>query len=102
MARTIVEITLKHDIDHTLNVIKEILLKNKYENKIVKGEDVWVKGDGVLLLMQCFGYTFTENSIVLQGWTRDAILGESNLDGFMGMAIKKGMKKIIKEIEHSI
>ncbi len=102
MARTIIEIALKCDIDSTLDVIEKILLKYKYQNKIVKGENVWTKGDGVITVMQCFSYTFTENGLILQGWTRDALLGESALEGFMGMAIKKKMKSIMKEIEHSI
>lgn len=102
MARTIIEIALKHEVDFTQDVIKKIFSKYKYQNKIVKGEDVWTKGDGVITVMQCFGYSFTENSLILQGWTRDALLGESALEGFMGMAVKKKMKSIMKEIEQSI
>lgn len=102
MARTIIEIPLKCEIDTTVDVMEKILLKHKYQNKIVKDENVWTKGDGVITVMQCFSYTFTEKSVILQGWTRDALLGESSLEGFMGMAIKKKMKSIMKEIECSI
>ena len=73
-----------------------------YQNKIVKDENIWTKGDGIIAVMQCFSYTSTENSVILQGWTRDTLLGESALEGFMGMAIKKKMKSIMKEIEYSI
>lgn len=102
MARTTIEVKLKYDIDYTLDILKNIFSKYKYENKIVKGEDVWTKGDGVLMVMECFSYVFGEGSLILQGWTRDALLGESALEGFMGMAVKKKMKNIMREIEQSI
>lgn len=102
MSRTIIEIGLKHNIDDTLETMKSIFSKYGYQNKIVKGENVWTKGDGVLAVMGCFGYSFTENSVILQGWTRDAILGESALEGFMGIAVKKKMKSIMNEIAQSI
>lgn len=102
MVRTTIEIKLKHNVDYTLDIMEKIFSKHKYQNKIVRGEDVWTKGDGVIMVMECFGYTFTENSLILQGWTRDAILGESGLEGFMGMAVKKKMKNIMSEIEKSI
>lgn len=74
------------------NVTQELALKG-YKEKIVKGEQVWSKGDRVIVLIQNFGLFFSENEILLQGWTGDAILGESSLDGFMGWALKEKMKK---------
>lgn len=76
--------------------------ENKYENKMIKGENVWAKGDGVIMLRQCFAISFSENSVLLQAWVSDAIAGESDLTGFMGKVPKKKMKGILSEIESRI
>ena len=102
MSRTIKEIALKHDIDYTIDKIQMIFSKYKYQNKIVKGENVWIRGDGIFAVMECFGYSFTDSHIIIQAWIRDAITGESSLEGFKAMVSKKKMKSILEEIERTI
>lgn len=104
MARTIA--TIQHGANIDANAVMEewsrILTREGYEQKLVKGEQCWSKGDGVLLQRQNFGIVFGENEIVLQAWMGDAILGESDLSGFIGKVPKKKMKKLLDEIDSAI
>lgn len=103
MARTIIEVSQNNKtIDEIEKIITSALLKNGYSNKILNGENVWLTGDGVITLMLCFTYSFTDSSVVLQGWTKDLILGESELKGFMGSLPKKKARKMMEQISSSI
>lgn len=100
MARTTIEVPMQtHQVDLVLRIMEKALQPEGYVQKVVDGETVWTKGDGVFILSQCFTAIFTENSVILQGWTRDALLGESGLDGeFIGRVPKKKMKMLLGKI----
>ncbi len=103
MARTTLEIPLcGKDIDTILHIINSLMISNKYSKKILKGEEVWVKGDGLIQVRQCFSATFTADAMILQGWIGDAITGESDLDGFRAMFPKRKMKALMEEIKAKI
>ena len=99
MSRTTVEVSLKtNNIDEVLRIIASKMEPAGYKQKIVDGETVWAKGDGVMIKMHCVGAVFTGKSVLIQGWMKDAITGESNLEGFVAMIPKKKMKGLIDEI----
>ena len=99
MSRTTIEVSLEtNNINEVLHIIASKLEPAGYKQKIVDGENVWVKGDGVIIKMHCFGAVFTGKSVLIQGWMKDAITGESNLEGFVAMMPKKKMKGLIDEI----
>lgn len=103
MSRTTMEIPMKtNNIDGVLSIISNIVTPEKFAEKIVDGETVWMKGDGVLMQMQCFSATFTGHSVVIQAWMKDAIAGESNLEGFVAMFPKKKMKKLLLQIQDTV
>ena len=103
MSRTTIEVPLKtRNIDDVLRIITAKLQNAGYNQKIVDGENIWIKGDGVLIKMHCFSYAFNERSVFLQGWMKDAITGESNLEGFVAMMPKKKFKKMMDEISSTI
>lgn len=99
MSRTTVEVSLRAgNVDGVLETIAGVLEPNKYRRNIVDGEEVWSKGDGVLTVMQCVSATFTGSSVVIQGWIKDAMTGESALEGFVAGLPKKKLKKQIESI----
>lgn len=100
MARTTIEVPMQtHHVDTVLRIMEKALAPEGYTQKVIDGETVWVKGDGVFTLSQCFTAVFTENSVFIQSWTKDAILGESNLDSeFIGRIPKKKMKVLLNKI----
>lgn len=103
MSRTTIEIPMKsNNVDGVLDIIAETLKPSGYEQKIVDGETIWAKGDGVIMKMQCIGVTFTEKSVLIQGWMKDAITGESALEGFVAVFPKKKLKKLIEKIQTTI
>lgn len=103
MSRTTIEIPMKtNNVDEVLQIIAMKMESVGYQQKIVDGETVWSKGDGVMMKMQCVGAIFTGKSVVIQGWMKDAITGESNLEGFVAMLPKKKLKKLIDEIVNTI
>lgn len=104
MPRTniIIPVTKNYDVNAVQNIFARIVSSNGYKEKIIKGEQCWSKGDGVVLKQQNFGIIFSKTEITLQGWLGDAIAGESNLDGFVGMLPKKKMKKILEEARSAI
>jgi len=103
MSRTIVEIPVKtQKVDEILENINSILAREEYELKMVDNEKVWAKGDGVIVLLQCFNVIFGEHSVIIQAWVKDALMGESNCEGFLAKMPKKKMKKLIEEIQMCI
>lgn len=103
MSRTISEVALNNkSVEEVIEIIEKVLIENKYSNKIVKGENIWIKGDGVISIMLCFAYNFTESYVIIQGWANDMILGESELKGFFGGLPKKKAKSMMEQIERKI
>ncbi|MCC8160612.1 MAG: hypothetical protein LIO53_04745 [Oscillospiraceae bacterium] len=97
MARTTIEIPIQDkNVDDMIAAIETVMGKYKFAAKVLNGENVWVKGDGVIAVMQCFGVGFTDNSLLMQGWLRDAIAGEKTLEGSIPL-IKGKMRKILNE-----
>lgn len=103
MKRTTIEVPMKtNNVDEVLRIMEMILGPSGYKQKIVDGETVWAKGDGVMMKMQCFGASFTGTSVLLQGWLKDAVTGESALEGFVGALPKKKMKGLLSQIQSTI
>lgn len=103
MGRTTIEIPMKtNNVDEVLQIVATKMESAGYQPKIVDGETVWSKGDGVVMKMQCVGAVFTGKSVVIQGWMKDAITGESDLEGFVAMLPKKKLKKLIDGIYDTI
>jgi len=101
--RTTIEIPLRRrSVDEAISIIDRILNSYGFQKKILEGEEVWLKGDGVIVVLQCFAVCFKENSLLLQGWIKDAITGEAELKGFRGALPKKKMRTIMDSIENEI
>lgn len=103
MKRTMIEVPMRtNNVDEVLRIMAMILEPSGYQRKMVDGESVWAKGDGVLMKMQCFGASFTGRSVLLQGWLKDAVTGESALEGFVAALPKKKMKGLLSQIQSTI
>lgn len=103
MSRTTIEIPMNTDnVDEVLHIVAMKMESAGYQQKNIDGETVWSKGDGVMMKMQCVGVVFTGKSAIIQGWMKDAVTGESDLEGFVAMLPKKKLKKLIDEIYNII
>lgn len=103
MSRTIIEVPRKmNTVDDVLRIVASKLEPAGFEQKIVDGETVWSKGDGVILMMQCVGIVFTEKTVLIQGWMKSVSTGEYSLDGFAAIIPKRKLKKLIDVISTMI
>lgn len=103
MSRTVYEIPMyTNNVDAVLQILENFMSGAGYSNKFVDGENVWCKGDGVIMKMQCFSVVFTGSSVLLNAWLKDAITGESDLEGFAGILPKRKMKQMMENIRQTI
>lgn len=103
MKRTTIVVPMKtNNVNGVLQIIATILEPLGYKKNNTIGENVWTKGDAVIIKMQCIGASFTEDSVVIQGWLRDEITGESALEGFVAMPLKKKTRGYLDQIQQTI
>lgn len=103
MARTVINIPLQdQDLDKIINMINKILYRYGYVKDNMSNETTWKKGGSFFTPMKCFSICFTENSLVLEGWVKDIIFGEVDLEGIVLAVPKRGMKNIMEEIRMCI
>lgn len=103
MSRTTLETKMKtNNIDAVLHIVEMELQSVGLTQKKVDNEVIWAKGDSVITPMSCVNVMFTGYSVILEGWIKDAVLGESELEGFVAMFPKKKLKKILIKIQEEI
>ena len=102
MSRTTLDVTTKAKPNDIINYISKIMCSNGFSEKTINNEQVWCKGDGVIIPLQCFSISFGQNTVNIQAWTKDAFLGESELSGFMSGLPKKKMREILYRMSSDI
>ena len=78
--------------------IRQNLESKKYRYRNRDGEQLFQKGDGIWVAARFIKVTYGENGVHLEAWI-DAMGAEQGLDGFVGAAVKKPLKKDVMEIE---
>lgn len=97
--RTTTEVPMQtKDTAEVLRIYQTVLEPQGYTLQEVEGEKVWTKGNEKTTGMQCVGAVFTGKSVLIQGWIRDTIVGESALNGIGGMVPKKAQKELLEKI----
>lgn len=98
--RTTVRLPMQtNQINIVRKVIEKILEPEGYEQRTAGGKVIWVKEDASGMFSQRFQMSFGEKCLIVQGWTEDIFLGESNLDGArIGQEPQKGMYLLIRKI----
>lgn len=98
--RTTVRIPMQtNQINTVRKIIEKVLEPEGYEQREKGSGIIWVKEDASGMFSQRFQMTFGEKCLVVQGWTEDIYLGESNLDDARtGQEPQKGMYLLIRKI----
>ena len=78
--------------------VKAYLESKKFSYKVVDGESVFQKGDGIWVAPSFVKVTYAGGMIRLEAWI-NGMGAEMDLEGFVGYASKKPMKKIVQEVE---
>lgn len=104
MARYVNQLPLTKEPQILTQMIGNYLTKEGFVNKTYHGELVWQKGIGLAVAPQFIKFDFTENSVIVEAWLKYAILpgvylGEQNLKGIFGIAVKSILKTRVKSVE---
>ena len=100
MSRTTIEVSMKTNcVDEVLSIMGNVLEPHGYRQTNVNGQTAWVKGHtGIMTSERYIGATFTGNSVLIQGWLKEMIMGEIIPKGFMGLKMKGFMDEIRSSI----
>lgn len=101
MARYSKDFAFKGDPAVAMNGIIQFMTGKGYKIKEVEGETVFQKGNGWLTAPMFVKVTITPNSSRVEAWIKMALLpgvfvGEQDLEGFVGCAVKAPLKKMIQ------
>lgn len=102
MSRTVFSIKTNADPNVVMQFLSIELPRIGYANKSTAYEPVWKRGDGVMIKAQCISVSFLPGEVVLSAWLYDAILGESNLEGFVGKPLKTKLRRVLDELAPKI
>ena len=83
-------------------IMDNVLVPLGYTRQMYDAEVIWGKYDGVLVMKQCFSVLVYPNQVLLQAWMKDALIGETELNGFAGALPKSKMKKYMNIISNTI
>jgi len=98
MARYIKEFPMVDYQEKTYGEIFQYLASQKFEYRMRDGEQLFQKGKGFWAAPSFVKLTYSHNSVRLEAWI-DAFGDEQGLEGFVGVAVKKPLQKIVTKIE---
>lgn len=78
--------------------IRRYLTSKKFTYRVRDGEQLFQKGDGVWVAPSFIKVAYGPNEVLLEAWI-DALGQEQDLEGFVGSAAKKPLKKVVKQVE---
>ncbi len=97
MSRTTIQIQCAMQQDQFNQILNSYMTSEGFKLCLIKGEQVWKKGNGFITAPQFLKVDYMGNSIQLQAWVKYAWLpfvysGEKDLNGVYGFAIKEMLR----------
>ncbi len=94
---------LNMDAQIVYSIINEYLEKQLFKPIVIKKENVWQSKPISLSTPRCFGYTYTNGTLVIEAWIRDVLIpgiymGESRLTGVSNILLKNEYSHQIKKL----
>ncbi|MBE6813371.1 MAG: zinc ribbon domain-containing protein [Ruminococcaceae bacterium] len=107
MARYIKAFQVYASPQDVFSAISQYLQNEGYEYLEMDGENVFKKGNGFLTNPTLFKFTLTGNRLRMETWSKYALLpgvfvGELDLNGFVGSAVKGPWKKRVAYLEQQL
>ena len=102
--RTTTTITLKPEyVNNYDSMLTNFMVKNGFNYVQYKGETVHKKGNGWVMAPRIYKFKVEGNKLHIESWLPFAILpgvyvGESGLDSWFGIAVKKVMRNFLLDI----
>lgn len=85
--------------ENSFGKIQQYLKSKGFKYRTRDGEQLFQKGDGVWVAAKFIKVTYYNNVAYVEAWI-DAMGQEQALEGFVGSAAKKPLKKIVAEVEN--
>lgn len=98
MARYVKEIPAADSQLNSFGRIKQYLTEKGFEYRVRDGEQVFQKGKGVWVVPGFIKVTYHGTMVRVEAWT-DINGSEQDLEGFVGSAAKKPLKKHVAQVE---
>lgn len=106
MARTLIEIPFSQDQQTVENLVRNVLMGDKYKEIDYHGETVWKMGTGMMTAMHFIKTEYVGSTLRLYGWVQigaGSVGGkERDLTGVVGAIPKKSVKKTMEKIRAAI
>ena len=98
MARYVKDITLNKPDDFVAFIVNDYLQKNKFVMSDWNGESAYRAGDGVVEGYKYLKWSYAGGVFHLEAWLKGTAGGEWDLDGFVGIAMKKPYKSSLEQL----
>lgn len=98
MARYVKELTLNKPDDFVAFIVNDYLQKNRFVMSDWKGEPAYRAGDGLVEGYKYLKWSYTGGIFHLEAWLKGTAGGEWDLDGVVGIAMKKPYKSSLEQL----
>ena len=98
MARYEKVLPLVDSRDNTFPLIQSLMTSKGYKYEVVDGENVFRKGDGFWVIARYLKITYAPDVVCIQAWINNTGM-EMGLEGFVGSAAKKPLRKLVDQVE---
>lgn len=98
MARYIQDIILNKPDDFVQFTMNDFLQKNNYKLGQWKGESTYTAGNALVSGARFLKWSYTDGKFHLEAWVQGNLGAEWDLDGMVGMALKKPYKKKLEQL----
>lgn len=89
---------LVDSVENSFSKIHTFLTGKKFRYEVSDGQQVFRKGDGFWTAARFIRVSYEGNFALLEAWV-DAMGSEMDLEGFVGCAAKKPLKKVVNQVE---
>ena len=98
MARYVKDITLNKPDDFVAFIVNDYLQKNKFVMSDWHGEPAYRAGDGMVEGYKYLKWSYAGGVFHLEAWLKGTAGGEWDLDGVVGIAMKKPYKTSLEQL----
>jgi len=104
MSRYVTDVKTSKSTGEVEQTVSEYLLREGFKKATYKSEEVWKKGQGLLIGQQFIKATPTDGQVHIEAWCQYAILpgvgvGEMGTEGTFNAAAKRNLKKRTVQLE---
>ena len=98
MARYVKDIVLNKPDDFVQFIMNDFLQKNQFQPGQWKGEPAYCTGNALVEGVRYLKWSYSDGKFHLEAWLQGTMGGEWDLDGFVGIAMKKPYKSSLEQL----